>query len=51
MLALIGVFRIAYRNPVKKLRFSLTAAGVAVGIALILSLLSITATAEQSALQ
>jgi len=48
----VGVLRMAYRNLVKrKLRFSLTAAGIAVGVALILSLLSMTATAEQSALQ
>ncbi|MEM1836063.1 MAG: hypothetical protein QXX86_06785, partial [Sulfolobales archaeon] len=40
------------RNLIKrKLRFALTVAGIAVGVALIFSLLSITATAEQTARQ
>lgn len=49
---MVSVLRMAYRSLVKrKLRFSLTVAGIAVGVALIFSLLSMTATAEQSALQ
>jgi len=43
---------VAYRNLIKrKLRFALTVAGIVVGVALIFSLLSITATAEQVARQ
>lgn len=44
--------RMAYRNLMKrKLRFALTVAGIVVGVALVFSLLSITATAEQAARQ
>ena len=50
--AMVGLVRVAYRNLIKrKLRFALTVAGIVVGVALIFSLLSITATAEQVARQ
>ncbi|MEM0196586.1 MAG: ABC transporter permease, partial [Sulfolobales archaeon] len=49
---MVGLIRVAYRNLIKrKLRFALTVAGIVVGVALIFSLLSITATAEQVARQ
>ncbi|MEM1882533.1 MAG: FtsX-like permease family protein [Sulfolobales archaeon] len=49
---MVGLVRMTCRNLIKrKLRFALTVAGIAVGVALIFSLLSITATAEQTARQ